>query len=124
MPGNSVRKELFKGGVQGKFFWRIRFELWAPQVPLIIGKTFGEQFSGSNHIVHSIKLKGNGQETKPGSETTPITHDTVPMYKNPYTHYINLLLVLPSAQETKNTIKELLIYWTIKGVDHSDFFWL
>ena len=30
------------GGVQGKFFWRIRFELWAPQVPLIIGKTFGE----------------------------------------------------------------------------------
>ena len=20
------------GGVQGKFFWRIRFELWAPQV--------------------------------------------------------------------------------------------
>ena len=31
-----------KGGVQGKFFWRIRFELWAPQVPLIIGETFGE----------------------------------------------------------------------------------
>ena len=30
------------GGVQGKFFWRIRFKLWAPQVPLIIGKTFGE----------------------------------------------------------------------------------
>ena len=30
------------GGVQGKFFWRIRFELWAPQVPLIIGETFGE----------------------------------------------------------------------------------
>ena len=29
-------------GVQGNFFWRIRFELWAPQVPLIIGKTFGE----------------------------------------------------------------------------------
>ena len=31
-----------RGGVQGKFFWRIRFELWAPQVPLIIGETFGE----------------------------------------------------------------------------------
>ena len=31
-----------KGGVQGKFFWRIRFELWAPQVPLIIAETFGE----------------------------------------------------------------------------------
>ena len=30
------------GGVQGNFFWRIRFELWAPQVPLIIGETFGE----------------------------------------------------------------------------------
>ena len=30
------------GGVQGKFFWRIKFELWAPQVPLIIGGTFGE----------------------------------------------------------------------------------
>ena len=30
------------GGVQGKFFWRIRFKLWAPQVPLIIGETFGE----------------------------------------------------------------------------------
>ena len=30
------------GGVQGKFFWSSRFELWAPQVPLIIRKTFGE----------------------------------------------------------------------------------
>ena len=28
-------------GVQGTFFWRIRFELWA-QVPLITGETFGE----------------------------------------------------------------------------------
>ena len=23
------------GRVQGKFFWKIRFKLWAPQVPLI-----------------------------------------------------------------------------------------
>ena len=30
------------GGVQGTFFWRIGFELWAPQVPLIIGETVGE----------------------------------------------------------------------------------
>ena len=30
------------GGVQGKFFWSSRFELWAPQVPLIIRETFGE----------------------------------------------------------------------------------
>ena len=27
-----------KGGVQGTFFWRIRFELW----PLTIGGIFGE----------------------------------------------------------------------------------
>ena len=30
------------GGIQGKFFWSSRFELWAPQVPLIIRETFGE----------------------------------------------------------------------------------
>ena len=30
------------GGVQGNFFWSSRFELWAPQVPLIIRETFGE----------------------------------------------------------------------------------
>ena len=30
------------GGVQGKFFWSSRFELWAPQVPLIVRETFGE----------------------------------------------------------------------------------
>ena len=28
--------------VHGKFFWSSRFELWAPQVPLIIRETFGE----------------------------------------------------------------------------------
>ena len=32
----------FKGGVQGNIFGRISFELWARQVPLIIGETFGE----------------------------------------------------------------------------------
>ena len=31
-----------RGGIQGKFFWSSRFELWAPQVPLIIQETFGE----------------------------------------------------------------------------------
>ena len=31
-----------KGGIQGKFFWSSRFELWAPQVPLIVRETFGE----------------------------------------------------------------------------------
>ena len=36
------RAGCLRGGVQGKFFWRIRFELWAPQVPLIIRETFGE----------------------------------------------------------------------------------
>ena len=30
------------GGVQGNIFGRISFELWAPQVPLMIGETFGE----------------------------------------------------------------------------------
>ena len=40
---NKGKYSIFiKGGVQGKFFWRIRFKLWAPQVPLIIGETFGE----------------------------------------------------------------------------------
>ena len=28
--------------VHGKLFWSSRFELWAPQVPLIIRETFGE----------------------------------------------------------------------------------
>ena len=41
--GDSISSVLFKGGgVQGKFFWSSRFELWAPQVPLIIRETFGE----------------------------------------------------------------------------------
>ena len=31
-----------RGGVQGNIFGRISFELWAPQVPLMIGETFGE----------------------------------------------------------------------------------
>ena len=30
------------GGVQGTCLWRIRFELWAPQVPLIEKETFAE----------------------------------------------------------------------------------
>ena len=30
------------GGVQSNIFGRISFELWAPQVPLMIGKTFSE----------------------------------------------------------------------------------
>ena len=30
------------GGVQGNIFGRISFELWALQVPLVIGETFGE----------------------------------------------------------------------------------
>ena len=30
------------GGVQGNIFGRISFELWAPQVPLMTGETFGE----------------------------------------------------------------------------------
>ena len=42
MPDNMKLLLGGGGGVQGNFFWRIRFELWAPQVPLIIGKTFGE----------------------------------------------------------------------------------
>ena len=35
--GNCLR-----GGVQGNIFGRISFELWALQVPLIMGETFGE----------------------------------------------------------------------------------
>ena len=35
--GNYLR-----GGVQGNIFGRISFELWALQVPLMIGETFGE----------------------------------------------------------------------------------
>ena len=31
-----------KGGIQGNFFWSSRFELWAPQVHIIIRETFGE----------------------------------------------------------------------------------
>ena len=31
-----------RGGVQGNIFGRISFELWALQVPLMIGETFGE----------------------------------------------------------------------------------
>ena len=51
-----------------------------------------EQFSGSNHIEHFIE--GNGQETKPGSETTPITRDTVPMYINLYNTQIVFQIML------------------------------
>ena len=37
-----LRFALLRGGVQGNIFGRISFELWALQVPLVIGKTFGE----------------------------------------------------------------------------------
>ena len=30
------------GGSKAHFLWRIRFELWAPQVPLIEKETFAE----------------------------------------------------------------------------------
>ena len=38
----AKNRQSLRGGVQGKFFWSSRFELWAPQVPLIIRETFGE----------------------------------------------------------------------------------
>ena len=43
------------GGVQGKFFWRIRFELWAQQVPLIIGETFGEVLGPRRPTVSELR---------------------------------------------------------------------
>ena len=43
------------GGVQGKFFWRIRFELWAPQVTLIIGETFGEVLGPRRSTVSELR---------------------------------------------------------------------
>ena len=46
---------ILKGGVQGKFFWRIRFELWAQQVPLIIGETFGEVLGPRRPTVSELR---------------------------------------------------------------------
>ena len=43
------------GGVQGKFFWRIRFELWPAQVPLIIGETFGEVLGPRRPTVSELR---------------------------------------------------------------------
>ena len=43
------------GGVQGKFFWRIRFELWAPQVPLIIRETIGEVLGPQRPTVSELR---------------------------------------------------------------------
>ena len=43
------------GGVQGKYFWSIRFELWAPQVTLIIGKTFGEVLGPRRPTVSELR---------------------------------------------------------------------
>ena len=43
------------GGVQGKFFWRIRFELWAPQVPLIIRETIGEVLGPRRPTVSELR---------------------------------------------------------------------
>ena len=52
------------GGVQGKFFWRIRFELWAPQVPLIIGETFGEVLGPRRQCATGLEiLAGTGTGT-------------------------------------------------------------
>ena len=44
-----------KGGVQGKFFWRIRFKLWAPQVPLIIRETIGEVLGPRRPTVSELR---------------------------------------------------------------------
>ena len=46
---------LLRGGVQGKFFWMIRFELWAPQVTLIIGETFGEVLGPRRPTVSELR---------------------------------------------------------------------
>ena len=43
------------GRVQGTFFWRIRFELWAPQVPLIIRETFGEVLGPRRPTVSELR---------------------------------------------------------------------
>ena len=48
-------KNTLRGGVQGKFFWRIRFELWAPQVPLIIRETTGEVLGPRRPIVSELR---------------------------------------------------------------------
>ena len=43
IKGKSWSCHIVKGGgVQGNIFGRISFELWALQVPLVIGETFGE----------------------------------------------------------------------------------
>ena len=42
LGGHRLRGGGGGGGVQGKFFWSSKFELWAPQVPLIMRETFGE----------------------------------------------------------------------------------
>ena len=51
---NSIVYSL-RGGVQGKFFWMIRFELWAPQVTLIIGETFGEVLGPRRPTVSELR---------------------------------------------------------------------
>ena len=43
------------GEVQGNYSWRIRFELWAPQVPLIIGETFGEVLGPRRQTVSELR---------------------------------------------------------------------
>ena len=43
------------GGVQGKFYWRIRFEVWAPQVPLIIRETIGEVLGPRRPTVSELR---------------------------------------------------------------------
>ena len=42
-------------GVQGTFFWRIRFELWAPQVPLTIRETIGEVLGPRHPTVSELR---------------------------------------------------------------------
>ena len=42
MEAVILRSGIKGGGVQGNIFGRISFKLWAPQVPLMIGETFGE----------------------------------------------------------------------------------
>ena len=50
---------ILKGGVQGKFFWRIRFDLWSPQVPLITGETFGEVLGSRRPTVPELRHAQN-----------------------------------------------------------------
>ena len=42
-------------GVQGKLFWMIRIELWAPQVPLIIRETVGEVLGPRHPVVSELR---------------------------------------------------------------------